>query len=76
MEAPEYIYIKERDIFGKKHNAQIDALLYYYRSIVKVSSFVEIIDCNKLKILRKKHRIEQVLRQPKCKQFQFIYHLN
>ncbi len=76
MAQQEYIFLKEYDIFGKKNNAKISALLYYFRSFTTISTSVEIIDCNRFKVLRKKHLVEQVLRQPNCKPFQFINHLN
>jgi hypothetical protein len=56
--------------------AYIHEILYQFETLYHLVACVEIIDVNKYKIIRKKHLVEQVLRLPRLKAFQFINNLN
>jgi hypothetical protein len=56
--------------------AYIHEILYQFETIYHLTNCVEIIDVNKFKVIKKKHLIEQVLRLPHPKAFQFINNLN
>ncbi len=51
-------------------------ILFNIETLHKLSGCVEIIDFNKLKIIKKIHLVEQILRQQKLKPFQFVNNLN
>jgi hypothetical protein len=51
-------------------------ILFNIETMHKLSCCVEIIDFNKIKIIKKIHLVEQILRQPKLKPFQFVNNLN
>ncbi len=54
----------------------IHEILYQFETIFHLINCVEIIDVNKFKVIKQKHLIEQVLRLPRPKAFQFINNLN
>lgn len=70
------ILIKSNSNSSDKELRKLNALIYNIEVIPYWSSTVEIVDVNKLKIFRKKHLVEQVLRQPRAKAFQFTLFLN
>jgi hypothetical protein len=71
----DFLYVTNRTT-QKNVIEKIHHLLYHVETIAFLSSCVEIIDFNKFKVIRKKHLIEQTLRQPYLKPFQFICNLN
>lgn len=56
--------------------AMLHKLLHGVENIHHMSKCVEILDFNKLKVIKKIHLVEQVLRQPSTKPFQFVNTLN
>ncbi len=76
MQPLKFIIVKKQSVLLTNTNNELNALLYQFRNVHAIIPFIEIIDCSKYKILKKRHLVEQVLHQPQLKAFQFIMHLN
>jgi hypothetical protein len=72
-------FIHRSNYYANTLDREVDSihhLLYTLETVQYLATCVEIIDINKLKIIRKQHLKEQVLRQPYLKPFQFVSNLN
>jgi hypothetical protein len=77
----ELLYFIDRNSYygntvSKEAMNAMHRLLYTLETVQHLASCVEIMDLNKLKIIRKQHLKEQVLRQPFLKPFQFVNNRN
>lgn len=70
------LYFQQHDADNALAIKWLHNMLYNYESIQCLTKACEIIDFNKLKVIKKKFLIEQILRQPSLKPFQFVNVLN
>ncbi len=74
------LYVKPtNNYYATTLQTNVDSLhtmLYSMETLQHLVTCTEIVDVNKLKIIKKKHLVEQLLRQPQLKQFQFVNNLN
>lgn len=70
------LFTNHAKLFFTNDEQKIRLLLYQFDTIKNIASSVEIYNYNSLKKSRDFYLVEQMLRQPRLKPFQFIQFLN